>query len=284
MLSHIRSIIKSPAIPALIVSLLSGCVTIPEELELTHNGKPAMSCEARASIPDQSTALNARGFSLTTWNISKGRLPGWDQDLEHMSQQSDLLLLQEAHLVPELRNWLEQGSMDWAMAHAFTLSGSWSGVLTSGKVPQLSPCAQRIQEPYLRLPKTALISYFPFAEHNEPLLVVNIHGVNFTLGSSDLAAQLQAIRDMMDAHAGPIILAGDFNTWSDARMNVVKQLVAGQDLQSVTFQHKQPAWHFGHQVDHIYYRGLTPLHSHVTQVESSDHYPLTVIFSLDTDL
>jgi endonuclease/exonuclease/phosphatase (EEP) superfamily protein YafD len=89
---------------------------------------------------------------------------------------------------------------------------------------------------------------------------------------------------MMDAHAGPIILAGDFNTWSDARMNVVEQLAAGQGLQSVTFQHKQPAWHFGHQVDHIYYRGLTPLHSHVTRVESSDHYPLTVIFSLNTDL
>jgi endonuclease/exonuclease/phosphatase (EEP) superfamily protein YafD len=278
MRSNIRSIIKSLAIPALIISLLSGCVTVPEEVQLTHNGKSAM-----ASIPAQSTALDASGFSLTSWNISKGKLTGWDQDLDHVNQQSDLLLLQEAHLVPELRVWLEQASLDWAMAHAFALSGSWSGVLTSGKVPQLSPCAQRIQEPYLRLPKTALISYFPLAEHSEPLLVANIHGVNFTLGSSDLAAQLQAIRDVMDVHSGPIILAGDFNTWSNARMNVVKQLAASHDLQLVTFQHKQPAEHFGHQLDHIYYRGLIPLHSHVTEVASSDHYPLTVTFSLDTD-
>ena len=230
-----------------------------------------------------SAALDASGFSVTTWNIYKGRLSGWNQDLDNFHQQSDLLLLQEAHLVPEFRDWLELRSTDWAMAHAFALSNAWSGVLTLGKVPQQSPCAQRIHEPYLRLPKTSLISYFPVAGHSEPLLVANVHGVNFTLGSSDLAAQLQAVQEVINAHEGPVILAGDFNTWSNARMNVVRQLAATHKLQSVSFQQQQPIGHFGHQLDHIYYRGLTPLHSHVTQVKSSDHYPLTVTFSLDTE-
>ncbi len=285
MRSYIPSIKKSLAIPALIIGLLSGCATVPEQVQLIHNGKPAMACEAGAPMPIQSAALNADRFSVTSWNIHKGRLNGWDKDLDHLNQQSDLLLLQEAHLVPGFKDWLEQRSLDWdwAMAHAFTLSGTWSGVLTGGKIPQLSPCAQRIHEPYLRLPKTVLISYFPLQGHNELLLVANIHGVNFTLGSSDLAAQLQAVQEVMDKHAGPIILAGDFNTWSDARMNVVKQLATSHNLQAVTFQRRQPAGHFGRQLDHIYYRGLIPLHSRVTEVKSSDHHPLTVIFSLDTE-
>ena len=277
MRSTILSVIKSLAIPFLITSMLAGCVTVPEQVQLTHNGKPALACEMRASMPVQSAELDASG------NIYKSRLSGWDQDLDLLHQQSDLLLLQEAHLVPEFLNWLEQRSVDWAMAFAFTLSDAWSGVLTLSKVPQQSPCAQRIREPYLRLPKTSLISYFPIAGHAEPLLVANIHGVNFTLGSSDLTAQLQEIQGLISVHDGPVILAGDFNTWSNARMDVVRKLASAHDLQSVSFQRQQPAGHFGHQLDHVYYRGLIPLHSGVTEVKSSDHYPLSVTFSLDTE-
>ena len=264
MRSVIPSVIKSLAVLLLLASMLSGCVSVPEQVQLTHNGEAAVACEARSPIPAQSAALDASGFSLTSWNIYKVRLNGWNQDLDHLHQQSDLLLLQEAHLVPELQDWLDQRSQDWAMAHAFALSDAWSGVLTLAKVPQQSPCAQRLKEPYLRMPKTALISYFPVAGHDEPLLVANIHGVNFTLGNSDLAIQLQAIQELIHAHNGPVILAGDFNTWSNARMDVVEQLAITHELQAVSFQRQQPAGHFGHHLDHIYYRGLTPLHSHVT--------------------
>jgi len=280
---HIPSVIKLLTLPVLASSLLSGCVSVPEQVQLTHNGKPATTCSADSTTSVQSTALNSNRFSLTSWNIYKSKLTGWEQDLDQLHQQSDLLLLQEAHLKPGFMDWLDESSLDWAMANAFSLSGTWSGVMTVGKVPLQSPCAQRIHEPYLHLPKTTLISYFPLQGHAESLLVANIHGVNFTLGSSDLSAQLQAIREVIREHTGPIILAGDFNTWSNARMEVVRQLAASHKLQAVTFAIQQPMGHFGHQLDHIYYRGLIPLQSRVTEVKSSDHYPLTVTFSLDND-
>lgn len=282
--SFIQSVIKPLAILSLLISMLAGCVSVPEQVQLTHNGKAAVTCEARVAMPAESAALDASGFSLTSWNIYKVRLDGWDQDLDQLHQQSDLLLLQEAHLVPKLQNWLDQRSTDWAMAHAFALSDAWSGVLTLAKIPQQSPCAQRLNEPYLRMPKTALISYFPVAGHDEPLLVANIHGVNFTLGSSDLENQLQAIQELIHTHNGPVIVAGDFNTWSNARMDVVRQLAIKHDLQPVSFQRHQSARRFGHHLDHVYYRGLTLLHSQVTEVKSSDHYPLTVTFALDTEI
>lgn len=265
----------------LFASLLPGCVSVPEQVQLLHNGRPGVACAAEALPPARSAALDGNGFSVTSWNLYKGRLAGWQEDLDALQAQSDVLLLQEAHLIPELVAWLGERELDWTMANAYTLSGDWAGVLTISKVPQVSVCAQRITEPYLRLPKTVLISYLPLRGQPDYLLVVNIHGVNFTLGSGTLARQLRAIEAVIRRHTGPLVLAGDFNTWSDARMAVVRKLAADNGLQPVPLKEPQAAGYFGRQLDHIYFRGLIPRNSRTTRVESSDHFPITVTFSLD---
>jgi len=275
---------KSRTVLYLLVGLLSACVSVPERMQLLQNGQAEPACAERSLPPARSAALDAAGFSLTTWNIYKGSLAGWEKDLDALESQSDVLLLQEAHLIPELVDWLGRRPLEWTMTHAYTLSGSWAGVLTISKVPQLSACAQRIYEPYLRLPKTVLISYLPLQGYDEHLLVVNIHGVNFTLGSSTLAQQLRAIEAVISRHAGPIVLGGDFNTWSDARMNVVETLATNNGLHPVALGNSQAAGYFGRQLDHIYSRGLIPRDSRTTRVESSDHFPITVTFSLDTSI
>ena len=264
------------------VVLTSGCTTVPGQAQLLHNGSAVANCSLPVAGTPPSEGLDAEGFSLTTWNIHKGKQQGWEQDLQVLSEHSDLLLLQEAYLAPELRQWLDRESLDWVMAHAFSLRGYWSGVLTGSRASQLNPCMQRINEPYLRLPKTALISYFPIQGSGQPLLVVNVHGVNFTLGSADLDAQFQAIQTVMDSHQGPIIMAGDFNTWNRARMAVIRHLADRNRLSTVTFAGR-PVVHFGHRLDYIYYRGLIPLQSKVTEVKSSDHHPLTTTFRLDSN-
>ncbi len=261
--------------------LATGCTTVPAQPQLLHNGNAVANCVTPVDQAAPFEGLDPEAFSLTTWNIYKGKLRGWEQDLQALSGQSDLLLLQEAYLAPELQRWLSRESLDWAMAHAFSLHGRWSGVLTGGRVSQRNPCMQRITEPYLRLPKTALISYFPIRGHAQPLLVVNVHGINFTLGSEDLDNQFQAIQTLVENHEGPLIVAGDFNTWSRARLAVIQRLAAHNGLRAVEFQGK-PVVHFGHRVDHVYYRGLLPLQSRMIKVKSSDHYPLTVTFKLDS--
>lgn len=104
-----------------------------------------------------------------------------------------------------------------------------------------------------------------------------MHGVNFTLGGKALGEQLKALEPIVMDHHGPMILAGDMNTWSSRRMALVEDFAKRQELKSVRFE-QSPAIHFGQQVDHIYYRGLIPLQSRVIQVKSSDHHPLVVIF------
>ncbi len=262
------------------VALLSGCVAIPDQAQLVHNGNIIQNCMAPVASSNSPVGLDAEAFSLTTWNIYKGKLQGWDRDLQILGEHSDVLLIQEAHLGPELERWLKKEELDWVMAQAFNLRGSWSGVLTGSRAAQQNPCMQRTSEPYLRLPKTALISYFPIQGQAESLLVVNVHGVNFTFGSADLDSQFQAVQKVLDNHPGPVVVAGDFNTWSNARMAVIRRLAEQNGLSAVEFQ-GEPAIRFGHRIDHVYYRGLAPLQSRVTEVESSDHHPLTVTFKLD---
>lgn len=278
-MSLIRSLRLIRPFPGVFLAmLLAACVTVPEKVELMHNGAPLASCESEpAGQVAESAALDPAGFTLSTWNIYKGQMPGWRGDLDRLYEESDILLLQESHMDPGMLRWLAGGKLDWSMAHAFTYRDFWTGVLTAGRVQQAALCAQRTPEPYIRLPKTVLISYFPLQGSRSPLMVVNMHGINFTLGSGTLSEQLADLEKLVEKHPGPLIVAGDMNTWSRQRMQRVDDLARKHGLQRVEFQ-QSASVHFGRQVDHVYYRGLQPLASHVIPVQSSDHYPLVVTF------
>ncbi len=258
---------------------LAGCVSVPDQIQAAHRGAALPSCEPVTSrSPDADPGgLDPRGFTLATWNIYKNALPGWREDLQGLRDHADLLLLQESHLAPEMLRWLARADMDWSMAHAFTYRGFWSGVLTASRVPQLRVCALRAREPLVHLPKTALVSWLPLEGREEPLLLINLHGINFTFDEQALARQLEAVETFMDNHEGPVILAGDMNTWSLSRQAVVQALAKRQGLQRVEFQ--EPTTHFlDRQVDHIYFRGLRLVQSRVLRVHSSDHFPLIATF------
>lgn len=45
-------------------------------------------------------------------------------------------------------------------------------------------------------------------------MVINIHAINFSIGVEVYGKQLDAIGEQVKRHAGPVIMAGDFNAWS----------------------------------------------------------------------
>ncbi len=90
-------------------------------------------------------------------------------------------------------------------------------MLTASRVAPLATCTQRIGEPLIVVPKSAVISWFRVAGQREPLAVVNIHAINFALTLGAYQAQLAALADVLARHRGPVIFAGDFNTWTKAR-------------------------------------------------------------------
>ena len=227
--------------------------------------------------------LSPDRISVLNWNIYKGNRVNWDDDLDQFIKQQDVVTLQEAFSDNGMGSILTTKLLNWSLNTAFLLDESGYGVMTAATVKPLYSCAQRTLEPWIRVPKTSLISYFGIADHNEHLLVANIHSINFTFGTDAYREQLDNLYNVMKHHQGPIIFAGDFNTWSDERMQIVNDMVEQLSLKSLEYPSRNRTRLFGNALDHIFYRDLDILEHNVAEVTSSDHNPIRASFRLAND-
>ena len=268
----------------LVILLTSGCLSVSDQDLLLSSSREIRtgntSCTEQNIISGLDKTLNNTEFTLVSWNIYKQNKEGWDQDLLTLSKASDLILLQEAYLTQDLKQFLEANTQDWDMVSAFRYHDIHAGVMTLGKVPSQASCAQRTTEPLLLIPKSALITYYPISNTKHSLLVANIHAINFTLGIEKYNEQLQKIKTVLARHQGPIVFAGDFNTWSDQREVALDQLIGAEELGllKVEFVSDVAILVWGHRLDHIFFRGLKVINAEIIPVDSSDHYPLKVQF------
>ncbi len=235
-------------------------------------------------------ALNPERISILNWNIYKGKRENWAIDFKRYSYKHDVLMIQEAHLGDVLQSALDNEHQYWALNAAFNYQDKATGVMTASRVKPLRSCGQRTAEPIIRFPKTSLISYYPVEGMNENLLVANIHGINFTFGVGAYKEQIEKLYEVMKHHNGPIVLAGDFNTWSDKRMLIVDNLAQRLSLESLNYTGHNRTIVLGKAIDHVFYRGLEPVEHDTWYVTSSDHNPTRVSFrvkdnaAVDTEL
>lgn len=225
-------------------------------------------------------ALDPESISVLNWNIYKGTKTGWARDFRRYTGQADIVLLQEAPLGSELRQLLAGAHRFWGMNSAFSYNGVECGVLMASTVPPLKSCGLRHPEPLISLPKTALITRYALNGSADELVVANVHGINFTLGTAAYRRQLTGLANVLRSHSGPMIVAGDFNDWSKGRTAALKALMEDLGLSPVPFALSQRTTFFNRPIDHMYYRGLELLAATVHPVDSSDHNPLFASFRL----
>ncbi|WP_282560208.1 endonuclease/exonuclease/phosphatase family protein [Motilimonas cestriensis] len=218
-------------------------------------------------------------FRLVVWNIYKYQDLQWRTALDKLSQSTDVLMLQEA-VANEATNqyWLTR---QWhgVLVNAFQVGDTAFGVQTLAKEITEQVCISLMAEPYIRVPKSALAVKYSWQGSDLPLLLINIHGINFTLGTEALKAQLLPLLQTIEAHQGPVIFAGDFNTWSQARTDLLDSLLARLGLSSVTFAPDHRLRVMGMPLDHVYYRGLKVEQAFSSLDQGSDHQPLIMTFS-----
>jgi len=224
--------------------------------------------------------LNPENIALLNWNLYKGNNDGWQKDLSSFAQSHDVMTIQEAYLDDELSGLLQTNNFNWTMNTAFHLNGTAAGVMTVANSKAIQSCGFQNIEPIIRVPKATLVSYYNIDGHDRKLLVANIHGINFTLGVTAYQEQLAQLFDSIQHHDGPMIVAGDFNTWSDDRMAEVMQLVEKLSMSSLEYRVNNKTHVFGNAIDHVFYRQLQPVSKKVWQVSSSDHNPISVTFKL----
>ncbi len=234
----------------------------------------------RTADSSHGNRMIAKEFDLLTWNIHKQKDEGWREDFSKFAEDAEILALQEAHFDTELGEVLGELDHDWNMAEAWSSAGVSNGVLTSAKAIATHSCALRAMEPLTGLPKSILISRYRISGARESLLVINVHGINFSLGMQEFRRQFEEMEQVVLHHNGPIILAGDFNTWRKARVKTIDEIAERLSLSSIEFHAHNRIRVFGYPLDHVYFRGLEVMRYVSPTVSSSDHNPMLVTFKL----
>lgn len=277
---------------AVILTVSTACVSIDHRLQLVSSAHASSDtlqhCATNevTSVPtpilSASPGLDPENISLLNWNIHKGYDEDWQQDLSRFASEHNVMTLQEATLDPEMVGLIEAQQKEWVMNRAFRLNGVAAGVMTVADNQAIYSCGFKNDEPFIRIPKATLIGYYDIDGSDERLLVANIHGINFTLGMEDYRQQIEDLYLAVKRHDGPMIIAGDFNSWSSVRMAEVESLVEKLGLSDLEYQINNRTHVLGNAIDHVFYRGLEVVDNRVWEVTSSDHNPISVNFRYRT--
>jgi len=235
---------------------------------------------------------------VVSWNVHKGLDAGLDEDLRAIAEQRapHVLALQEAR--PDLAFPAGYAGHHAASFRRGLRRDATEGVTTVASVE--TAWAHRVRsaerELYFFTPKAALISTFRVRGRGE-LVLINVHGLNFDPSGRQLARQMDDLRHAVAHVDGPLLIAGDFNTWNEARLEAVHDVA--MDLGLAEVAPEVPGGRTGRfgkggrlerwigldrrlHLDRIYARGLTPLGAAwLEECQGSDHVALFAELAFD---
>ena len=206
-----------------------------------------------------------------------------------------ILFAQEAKV-----DLFEPQQMAGYFAEAWTYpwpGGEAIGVLTLSRVPavRVQPVPTKYREFGVSAPKISLVTEYPLP-NGENLLAVNVHLLNFERWSlKKITHQLEDLKAIMAAHSGPVIMAGDFNTWNQKRLALVKNIADDVQLKEVTdfpegrktgdmnseFWNKVLGVEKELPLDRFFFNGFKPTAARVLNFISSNHAPLLIRLELN---
>ena len=242
-----------------VLGSMLACVA-PNGRPQTHHAGTA----TRAALPSS--------FELLCWNVHKQRQRGFAEELRSFSRGAELVLLQEGVSVEPA--WeLTAAPRRWTLVEAFAYRRSrvGTGVATASGAAVLKEQALLSpgREPFSRTPKSTLLTWVAVEGSPEALLIANLHGLNFR-PARQLAEQLATLDVAFAGHRGPLLVAGDFNTWTPARRRVVELFAQRHGLRPAFTGRGAP------RLDAVYLRGLELRGAEVLDSRSSDHDALFV--------
>lgn len=221
-------------------------------------------------------------MNILVWNLHKGANKTFAADYNILATEKNLVLSQEMYLNPLMRTVFGAFTYDfYATATSFLFGKvlTRTGVDTSSPVRPASISFIRTEtlEPVINSPKVTLITRYPIRSTNKLLTVVNIHGINFVEGSS-YHKEINRIYETLKNIPGPLIFAGDFNSWDDDRYATLKEMSQKLNLNEAQFSPDFRMKFNKHPLDHFYYTSDIKIIS--AKVEDfylgSDHKPLEV--------
>ena len=222
-------------------------------------------------------AIAPESIKILIWNIYKGGKDSWASDYRKISKGMDILMLQEVITDSKMmRGIKEDNERTYFLATSFfdkKSGNARSGVATASSYSPVKVAWQRskYREPLVKTPKMTGLTSFDLSGTSKNLLTVNIHAINF-VSSRKLEHMIHAGLKVISAHEGPAIFAGDFNTWSEKKLKMMRRLMAKYSMKEVTFANDGRMKAFGNTLDHVFVRDLKIIKSTVfNKIEGSDH-------------
>ncbi|UXN35548.1 endonuclease/exonuclease/phosphatase family protein [Avibacterium paragallinarum] len=223
--------------------------------------------------------ITQRDFRLLVWNMHKGQDRGWQEQLKTLAEGKDFLFLQEVSSGQHLDSQFSSQFPTALYTSSFAYLGQQSGVDLLSRFTPRFYCAGASVEPWIRIPKVGNAMAFPLVD-GQRLLIINVHLVNFEWNPTHYQQQLTAMFQLLQAHQGPIILAGDFNAWNRGRIDLIQKLTALYGLTPVKFQPDDRLRFFSNPLDWVFVRGFKVKNARTIKTTSSDHNPLLVELAL----
>lgn len=232
--------------------------------------------------------LPSKGLSVLVWNVKKGARPVFNSEFAKLGANKDIFLIQEAFTAPyftELLSSFRDYQWDLGMSFTYRLyNEDGTGNMIGARV---KPSWVKVEhtfnlEPVTETPKTTAYAKYPIEGSEKELLVISIHGLNFT-GPNAFGRHLSQVYNNVNDHEGPVILAGDFNTRTKNRFREVQALARALALDEVKFKNgnrRMTSVGTDNILDHAFIRGFKINHAEVIPSEGSDHQPMVLTLDL----
>jgi len=233
----------------------------------------------------QTDNLLPQTLRCLVWNMLKAKRRRWSSDFIHLIADRDLVLLQEAVAdAPTDPMFYYSNRFNWVMvrSHRHPLSDVSTGVKTGSVAKTLNATAyfSPHREPLISTHKSMLATEYAIQDRTERLLVLNLHAINFVTVAK-FRAHTQQVGQAIGQHSGPVLLAGDFNTWRPARKLWFDAMAKELGLNHTHWPRRTQLQHFHQHLDHVYFRDMLPIHAEsLDHIRSSDHKPIAVTFRL----
>ncbi len=222
-------------------------------------------------------------MNILVWNLHKGGDATFAHDFNELAYQKDLLINEEMQLDLNMRTVFAAFPDNfYTTATSFFVGKDLfrTGVATGSEVTptETSYIKTVTLEPIMNSPKVTLITRYPIHNSTKQLTVVNIHGINF-VDNTSYKKEIDRIANVIKDIPSPLILAGDFNSWNEVRLEILKEAAEKLHLTEANFFPDNRLRFHGSPLDHFYY--TDDIRVLETKVEAfyqgSDHKPLELV-------
>jgi endonuclease/exonuclease/phosphatase (EEP) superfamily protein YafD len=254
----------------LVLGLLMAIAAKSHAIEADNPAKCRHLIDQLPAFDVKSHTLSGETIDLLVWNVQKFENP---LALEWLQETPSQIILTQESIASVQQEFARTLDATQAFSPGYrTFNNETSGVGIVTTLETLMSCAWQHKEPWLLTPKATLVSALRTAD--QVMIAVNLHAVNFSVGTQELQDQLDAISKVIAQYNGPILVAGDFNTWSQARTEVLERFIDEHELSAANFEPDHRVRPFSYPLDHILTKNLKVVAAQSEHSELSDHAPL----------